>query len=228
FQELAWAALDAATHQEYTVLQKRLETTIDDFNELKNDSFLDDLKNSKGTITAKAVKDRLKRTDDREETDILNEFLTTEATIKEWRKTCRLLWSDALTLIDRTIYPDNEDRDNLKEIVVLNRYLELLEDIAAQKKAIKEAEKKLDDALYAHYPELTEDEIKQLVVDDKWLTTIDRDVHTEMDRISQRLTQRIKELADRYETSLPQFNQRVVRLEQTVSKHLVKMGFVWN
>ncbi|MGI2026569.1 type I restriction-modification system subunit M [Endozoicomonas acroporae] len=228
YQELAWAALDAATHQEYTVLQKRLETTIDDFNELKNDSFLDALKNSKGTITAKAVKDRLKRTEDREETDILNEFLTTEATIKEWRKTCRLLWSDALTLIDRTIYPDNEDRDNLKEIVVLNRYLELLEDIAAQKKAIKEAEKKLDDALYAHYPELTEDEIKQLVVDDKWLMTIDRDVHTEMDRISQRLTQRIKELADRYETSLPQFNQRVVRLEKAVGKHLMKMGFVWN
>lgn len=227
YQELAWASLDAASHHEYGTLQKRLETAIDDLNELKNDGFLDALKNGKGNITGKAVKDRIKQTNDREELTILDEFLTTEANIKEWRKTCRLLWADALTQIDMAIHP-NEERDNLKEIVVLNHYLELLDGIAAAKKAIKEAEKKLDDALYAHYPNLTEEEIKQLVVDDKWLATIDRDVHTEMDRISQQLTQRIKALADRYEIPLPQFNQRVMKLEQAVGQHLAKMGFVWN
>jgi type I restriction enzyme M protein len=49
-----------------------------------------------------------------------------------------------------------------------------------------------------------------------------------MDRISQRLTQRIKELAERYETPLPQQNQQVAALEQAVNAHLHKMGFAWS
>ena len=73
------------------------------------------------------------------------------------------------------------------------------------KKQIKDAEAELDDAAYAKYPELTEDEVKTLVVDDKWLTRLDADVHGEMDRISQSLTQRVKELAERYESTLPQY-----------------------
>ena len=54
------------------------------------------------------------------------------------------------------------------------------------------------------YPKLTEAEIKTLVVDDKWLAALDAAIHGEMDRISQALTQRVKELAERYETPLPQ------------------------
>ena len=66
------------------------------------------------------------------------------------------------------------------------------------------------------------------MVDDKWMAAIDRDIHSEMDRISQRLTQRIKELAERYETPLPQQNQQVTELEQAVNAHLHKMGFAWH
>ena len=68
----------------------------------------------------------------------------------------------------------------------------------------------------------------KLVVDDKWMASVDKDIHSEMDRISQRLTQRIKELAERYEIPLPQQNQNVMKLEQAVNGHLQKMGFVWN
>lgn len=38
------------------------------------------------------------------------------------------------------------------------------------------------------YPELSEDEIKTLVVDDKWMAVLDAAIHGEMDRISQTLT----------------------------------------
>jgi type I restriction enzyme M protein len=48
-----------------------------------------------------------------------------------------------------------------------------------------------------------------------------------MERISQRLTQRIKELAERYDTPLPQQTVEVAELEAKVSAHLQKMGFVW-
>ena len=78
------------------------------------------------------------------------------------------------------------------------------------------------------YKALTEDEIKQLVVNDKWMASIERNVKTEMNRISQRLTQRIKELAERYETPLPKQTTDVAELESKVSTHLQKMGFVWN
>lgn len=97
---------------------------------------------------------------------------------------------------------------------------------AALKKRLKDAKAALDAAAYAHYPQLTEAEIKTLVVDDKWLASLDRALHGEMDRISQALAQRVKELAERYETPLPLLNQRVAELEARVACHLEKMGFI--
>lgn len=120
------------------------------------------------------------------------------------------------------------DPESIEEEKILKQYLALLEQEAAAKKAISTAELTLDSELHEFYPTLTADQIKQLVVDDKWIAAIDRDIHTEMDRISQRLTQRIKELAERYETPLPQQNQQVAELEQAVNAHLEKMGFAWN
>jgi type I restriction enzyme M protein len=119
------------------------------------------------------------------------------------------------------------DADSKEEIKVLKTYLDLLEQQAETSRKIKEATAELDKKLYAKYPTLIENEIKTLVVNDKWMATIDRDIHTEMDRISQRLTQRIKELAERYETPLPQQTAEVSELEKRVSAHLEKMGFVW-
>lgn len=119
------------------------------------------------------------------------------------------------------------DADAKEEIKVLKAYLDLLAKQTATNKKNKEANAALDKKLYAKYPTLTEDEIKTLVVDDKWMATIDKDVHTEMDRISQRLTQRIKELAERYETPLPRQTVEVSELEKRVNGHLEKMGFVW-
>ena len=46
-----------------------------------------------------------------------------------------------------------------------------------------------------------------------------------MDRINQALTSRVKELAERYETPLPQLTRRVAELEAKVSRHLERMGF---
>jgi type I restriction enzyme M protein len=43
-----------------------------------------------------------------------------------------------------------------------------------------------------------------------------------MERISQRLTQRIKELAVRYETPLPRQSSEVATLEERVNVHLQK------
>jgi len=59
-----------------------------------------------------------------------------------------------------------------------------------------------------------------------FFASIERIVKTEMERISQRLTQRIKELAERYETPLPLQTTDVAELEEKVTVHLQKMGFI--
>lgn len=118
--------------------------------------------------------------------------------------------------------------ENAEEIKLLMTYLKLIDDQAELTKKIKIATIDLDIKVLERYKTLTEDEIKALVVDDKWMASIERSVKTEMERISQRLTQRIKELAERYETPLPNQTAEVAELEDKVMAHLKEMGFVWN
>jgi len=119
------------------------------------------------------------------------------------------------------------DKDAKDEAAALSDWLKLNGDEADLKKRLREAEASLDAKAYAKYPKLTEPEIKTLVVDDKWLTALDRDIHGEMDRVSQQLTQRVKELAERYEIPMPQMVNLVAELEAKVNRHLNKMGFSW-
>jgi len=117
------------------------------------------------------------------------------------------------------------DQEAKEEAEALNAWLKLCTQEAELKKTVKDAETALDALAYAKYPTLSEAEIKTLVVEDKWLAVISAAIHGEMDRISQALTQRVKELAERYETPLPQQASKVLELERKVSAHLAKMGF---
>ncbi len=105
-------------------------------------------------------------------------------------------------------------------------YFELIEQESAAGKKVKEAQKVLDAKVAAKYPKLTEAEIKTLVVDDKWLATLATDVQTELDRVSQALTGRIKQLAERYATPLPKLTDEVAVLDAKAGEHLKRMGFV--
>lgn len=128
----------------------------------------------------------------------------------------------------RGVTSDNESDDDISdELRVLLEWLKLAAEESALKKRAKEVDAALDAAAHARYAKLTEAEIQVLVVDDKWLATLDAVVHGEMDRLSQQLTARVKELAERYETSLPRLNERVSELEKRVNRHLEKMGFAW-
>ncbi|MBU6527993.1 type I restriction-modification system subunit M [Methylocystis sp. MJC1] len=119
------------------------------------------------------------------------------------------------------------DKDAKDEAAILNEWLKLAEEEAGLKKRLKDAEAALDAKALAKYPKLAEPEIKALVVDDKWLAALDTAIHGEMDRISQALTQRIKQLAERYETTAPQLMTLVSELEEKVNCHLERMGFTW-
>jgi type I restriction enzyme M protein len=115
----------------------------------------------------------------------------------------------------------------VSETEILLEWLNLNSREAALKKKLKTAEAELQAKTYARYPKLTEDEIKTLVVDDKWLGTLAAAVQGELDRVSQRLTGRIGQLAERYATPLPQLTDEVATLAARVKGHLKKMGAVW-
>lgn len=81
--------------------------------------------------------------------------------------------------------------------------------------------------VFKQYEKLDVDEIKTLVIDDKWMTMLDSAIKSELERIAQNLTQRIKTLAVRYETTLPQIAGEAEDLSTKVDAHLVRMGFAF-
>jgi type I restriction enzyme M protein len=119
------------------------------------------------------------------------------------------------------------DLDYEEEREALKAYAALLDQQAETRADLKLAEEELEAKLAAKYPELTEEEIKTLVVDYKWLANIRTAVQGELDRVSQTLTGRIRELAERYATPLPQLTIEVATLAARVDEHLEKMGAVW-
>ena len=119
------------------------------------------------------------------------------------------------------------DPDTADERNVLLEYLALVEqdaDIGARLKAAQDA---LMTQVAARYGQLTEDQIKTLVVDDKWLAAVAAAVRGELDRVSQTLTGRIRQLAERYATPLPRLTSEVAALSAHVDGHLKKMGAIW-
>jgi type I restriction enzyme M protein len=120
-----------------------------------------------------------------------------------------------------------KDPDYADERQALEDYAALLDQQAKEKARLKAAQEDLDAKIDAKYPNLSEDEIKTLVVDDKWLAKIAGAVQNELDRVSQTLTGRIRQLAERYATPLSQLIEDVEALSARVDEYLKKMGAVW-
>lgn len=116
------------------------------------------------------------------------------------------------------------DREATEEADVLKRWLELSEREASLKRAVKEQDTALDQLAYQKYPTLTEAEIKSLVVDDKWMGRLAADVQGELERVSENLTERIRELSERYATPLPKLIDELAVLASRVDGHLADMG----
>ena len=130
-----------------------------------------------------------------------------------------------LTAFIKDIKSNPEEKDTLK---IANELLELINREAQLKKDQKEKVAELDALTLKTFNELTEDDVRTLVIEDKWLTSINTSIQTEIDAISQRLTTRVKQLAERYETTLLELDKETKTLEDKVSAHLQKMGLVWS
>lgn len=96
------------------------------------------------------------------------------------------------------------------------------------KKAHKEAQERLDLAVFAQYPKLNDNDIKILLVQDKWKASLASALKVEIERVTQRLANRVKELEERYSATLPDLAQSVDELETKVAAHLKAMGLEWS
>ena len=221
-----WEKSEPADYVKYTAALSEQEVQQDRLAELKSDSRILRYANAKGNITQASINKQIQKATDPDELVLLQSHKATTTTIKITKKTAKDLFDAIYTTIDHRLdtEPENEE---LAELRVIYTYLDLTEQISECKKAIKEANSELDAKAMAKYPMLSEDEVKTLVVDDKWMAALATHIHGEVDRISHGLTQRVKELTKRYETPLPQAVKNVTELEQKVNKHLERMGFSW-
>jgi type I restriction enzyme M protein len=121
-----------------------------------------------------------------------------------------------------------DDADAAEELAILKRWQSLANKESELKKKLKRLDEELDAKAYARYPKLTVEEIKTLVVDDKWLAALFTTVSDELERASQTLTSRVRALASRYESPLPTLVDDVAMLSARVEAHLRKMGAVCN
>lgn len=130
-----------------------------------------------------------------------------------------------LTAFIKEIKANPAEKETLS---VANELLKLFNREAELKKAQKDKTTVLDSLSLKTFKELTEEDVRTLVVDDKWLNSIKASIQTEIDAISQRLTGRVKQLAERYENTLIELDKETKTLEEKVSAHLEKMGLVWS
>lgn len=114
--------------------------------------------------------------------------------------------------------------NDAEELKVLKQASRLFLDDAAGKRAVKQAQEALDLLVCNHYPKLSIDEIKTLVVDDKWLATLQANIQAEIERVTQKMTSRVKQLEERYSRPLPEISQSVNELSNKVAEHLKAMG----
>lgn len=113
------------------------------------------------------------------------------------------------------------------EITALKHATKLFNADAACKKAVKDAAEKLDLKVLNHYPTLSLDDVKSLIVQDKWLASLQANIIAEIERVTQQMANRVKELEERYSAPLPTLTQSVDDLSGKVANHLKAMGLEW-
>jgi type I restriction enzyme M protein len=224
-------AAEAHFPEKYKLL-KQAEKEVEKYTEakiaLEQKSEFESLKNTKGAITKTAVSKRLKQLDEYgNEYNLLiyweDNYKSLSAAVKKQKFEANII----KVLVNEWVKKEFQ-QEYIPEVRILQTYLENEEAIKILKKEVKEQEKQLDDLALKQYAKLTETEVQDLVLNDKWMATIQTTIQAEIDAISQSLTGRIKELAERYGNTLTQLDAEVEDFERKVSTHLEKMGLVWN
>lgn len=127
--------------------------------------------------------------------------------------------------VEQYIKANKGNSDLSSEIALLNKYLVLFDEESALNSELKTKTQELYEKVLKKYRELSEDEVKTLVVEDKWLATLSNRIEQVLTDLTQKLSQRVKEIALRYENTLSTLEDDQEKLKNKVKQHLAAMGF---
>ena len=150
------------------------------------------------------------------ENGLLIEALTDSGKVSKASVAARLKLTTKALKVDR------------EEIAALEKVKKLIEQEAKAKKAVKAAQEALDQQVLDKYPSLEVQDVKTLVVEDKWHATLHANITAEIERVTQQLANRVKTLEERYAEPLPELTENVSELASRVDEHLKAMGLSWS
>lgn len=108
---------------------------------------------------------------------------------------------------------------------LIKRYLDLNVELTDTKDKLKEKVAALTAAIIEAYNQFTEDDVKHLVIDCKWLSAVTNRLQDEMTALTQQITGRVTAVAERYAETLGCINEQVNDLESKVLASIEEMGF---
>lgn len=113
------------------------------------------------------------------------------------------------------------------EYDALLTYRDKLEEYDELGREIKAAQKALDELVIKKYEALTDEEIKYLLFDCKWIPRLYGDINAEIDRILNDYASRVIMIAKRYEHTLGEIEDKTAKSKEAVRQALERMGYKW-
>jgi len=110
---------------------------------------------------------------------------------------------------------------------VLQKLQDLVTRVDDGAKTVKDLRAALDKKTREQYAKLTDEQIMELLLNRKWFRSLVTGVYALYTAVSHRIAERVTELADRYEKTMPQLESEVAELESKVKSHLERMGYKW-
>lgn len=111
-----------------------------------------------------------------------------------------------------------------EEIKALQGAIELYDAEAAARKAVKDAQVALDLATLKKYADVSEADVKSLVLDDKWSATVTRRIASEVEALTLDLVGRIQHLGAQYGETTQALDAALAAISERVERHLAAMG----
>nr|MBA2344518.1 type I restriction-modification system subunit M [Rubrobacter sp.] len=182
------------------------------------DGELSDLEGGRSGVSRGAVLDRVMEIRD----DLLAKFPSSSP---EHRQAKAIKKAGFGTAEWKSGIPDEEGF--FASLDLLREYLGLVEAENRAKAAHRAASEELTRAVISRYQTLTEGEIQTLVIEDKWMASVQRGVREETDRVARTVAGRVRVLEERYAEPLPDLAAGVESLNERVAEHLRNLGVEW-
>lgn len=206
------------------------EQSLSEFeNDPEHKAVFSPLLNNKGKLTKTNVNKRIKAIgefDTANELVTLNSYINLSNDVAAVKKELKSLEAQKAEFIAKALELYNDD-ENVESLKIAYQYQSLAEKETQLNSEIKDAENKLYQLLIDKYPTISLTEIKELIVDDKWLATLQANIIAEIERVTQQMANRVKQLEERYTTPLPTLSKSVDELSDKVADHLKAMGLEW-